>query len=106
MYAFAISMQVTSPYGNNLHHHENETNGQFAFTTTEDGNYLACFWVDGNHQGDKGVTVGIDWKTGISAKDWESVAKKEKIEVSQSHCLKIRRISSVFFLLDFCLLSR
>lgn len=73
--------QVTSPYGNNLHHQENVTHGQFAFTTTEDGNYLACFWMDRSHQEDKGVTVGIDWKTGIAAKDWESVAKKEKIEV-------------------------
>lgn len=84
-----ISVRVTSPYGNNLHHHENETHGQFAFTTTEDGNYLACFWVDGNHQGEKGVTVGIDWKMGIAAKDWESVAKKEKIEGVELELLKL-----------------
>ncbi|KAL3513633.1 hypothetical protein ACH5RR_026350 [Cinchona calisaya] len=75
-----ISVKVTSPFGNNIHHQENVTHGQFAFTTSEDGNYLACFSTDSNHQGDKGVTVGIDWKTGIAAKDWESVAKKEKIE--------------------------
>ncbi|KAF4348490.1 hypothetical protein F8388_018869 [Cannabis sativa] len=77
-----ISVKVTSPYGSNLHHAENSTHGQFAFTTHEAGNYLACFWVDGyNH--DKGdVSVNLDWKTGIAAKDWESVARKEKIEVS------------------------
>ncbi|KAM6554347.1 hypothetical protein CsatB_015109 [Cannabis sativa] len=75
-----ISVKVTSPYGSNLHHAENSTHGQFAFTTHEAGNYLACFWVDGyNH--DKGdVSVNLDWKTGIAAKDWESVARKEKIE--------------------------
>ncbi|XP_061341917.1 transmembrane emp24 domain-containing protein p24delta4-like [Gastrolobium bilobum] len=73
-----ISAKVTSPYGNNLHHHENATQGQFAFTTTESGSYVACFWIDGQHQ--EGATVSLDWKTGISAKDWESVAKKEKIE--------------------------
>ncbi|RRT78194.1 hypothetical protein B296_00022895, partial [Ensete ventricosum] len=72
---------VTSPYGNTLHHKEHVTAGQFAFTTTEAGNYLACFWID---SGDKGVgaSVSLDWKIGIAAKDWDSVAKKDKIEVS------------------------
>ncbi|KAJ6932111.1 hypothetical protein NC651_007732 [Populus alba x Populus x berolinensis] len=73
-----ISVKVTSPYGNALHQTENVTHGQFAFTTHEAGNYLACFWVDGHVQGD--VSVNIDWKTGIAAKDWDSVARKEKIE--------------------------
>ena len=71
---------MTSPYGNTLHQNENVTHGQFAFTTHETGNYLACFWVDGHGQGD--VSVNIDWKTGIAARDWDSVARKEKIEVS------------------------
>ena len=82
---FAIILlfcQVTSPYGNNLHHNENVTHGLFAFTTTEGGNYLACFTVD-SHQGPAtSVTLSLDWKIGIAAKDWDSVAKKEKIEVS------------------------
>ncbi|KAI4318794.1 hypothetical protein MLD38_032461 [Melastoma candidum] len=76
----SLSVKVTSPYGNNLHHKENVTHGQFAFTTKEGGNYLACFWVDGNNQGGGDVSVNVDWKTGIAAKDWESVARKEKIE--------------------------
>lgn len=76
-----LILQVTSPFGNNLHHNENATHGQFAFTTSEAGNYLACFWKDGSHQQDAELTLGLDWKIGIAAKDWESVAKKEKIEV-------------------------
>ncbi|KAK6257494.1 hypothetical protein QUC31_000953 [Theobroma cacao] len=75
-----VSARVTSPFGNNLHHNENATHGQFAFTTSEAGNYLACFWKDGSHQQDAELTLGLDWKIGIAAKDWESVAKKEKIE--------------------------
>lgn len=73
-----VSVKVTSPFGNNLHHKENVTHGQFAFTTTEAGQYLACFWAD--HHGSGDLSVNLDWKTGIAAKDWESVAKKEKIE--------------------------
>ncbi|KAK9167621.1 hypothetical protein Scep_002812 [Stephania cephalantha] len=75
-----ISIKVTSPYGNNLHNEGNVTQGQFAFTTSESGNYLACFWVDNHKQGGPGASVNLDWKTGIAAKDWESVARKEKIE--------------------------
>ncbi|XP_027332691.1 transmembrane emp24 domain-containing protein p24delta4-like [Abrus precatorius] len=73
-----ISLKVTSPYGNNLHHNENVTQGQFAFTTAESGTYVACFWMDGKHQEE--ATLSLEWKTGVYAKDWESVAKKEKIE--------------------------
>ncbi|KAM7478873.1 hypothetical protein LguiA_027086 [Lonicera macranthoides] len=76
----SVATKVTSPYGNTLHHRENATHGQFAFTSNEAGQYLACFWVDGHNPGGGDVSVNIDWKTGIAAKDWESVARKEKIE--------------------------
>lgn len=73
--------QVTSPYGNNLHQQENVTHGQFAFTSQESGNYLACFWVTSHSSPSGDVNINIDWKIGIAAKDWDSVAKIEKIEV-------------------------
>ncbi|XP_058089580.1 transmembrane emp24 domain-containing protein p24delta3-like isoform X2 [Magnolia sinica] len=74
-----ISAKVTSPFGNNLHYQKNVKSGQFAFTTPVAGNYLACFWVDGHN---KGITssVNLEWKIGISARDWLSVARREKIE--------------------------
>ncbi|KAK6945593.1 GOLD domain [Dillenia turbinata] len=75
-----ISCKVTSPYGNNLHHSDNVKHGQFAFTTQEAGNYLACFWLSGNNHSSGPVSISLDWRTGIAAKDWDSVAKKEKLE--------------------------
>ncbi|CAH9085096.1 unnamed protein product [Cuscuta epithymum] len=88
-----ISIQVTSPYGNSLHHQKNVTHGQFAFTTTETGYYFACFWMDGNFSAtNKGATVGLDWKTGIFAKDWESVARKEKLEGVNLELMKLEGI--------------
>ncbi|KVI01764.1 GOLD-like protein [Cynara cardunculus var. scolymus] len=75
-----ISAKVTSPYGNVLHHKENITHGQFAFTSSESGQYLTCFWPDRPGQGGA-LSVNIDWKIGVAAKDWETVARKEKIEV-------------------------
>ncbi|XP_066328617.1 transmembrane emp24 domain-containing protein p24delta3-like [Miscanthus floridulus] len=74
-----IAVKVTSPYENTLHHSENATVGQFAFTTAEAGNYLACFWIDSAEKG-SGVSVNLDWKIGIATKDWDAIAKKEKIE--------------------------
>ena len=63
-----------------MHKKENVSVDQFAFTTAEAGNYLACFWVEGEDRG-LVVKLNLDWKIGIAAKDWDSVAKKEKIEV-------------------------
>ncbi|CAN1179341.1 Transmembrane emp24 domain-containing protein p24delta5 [Linum perenne] len=77
-----VSVRVTSPYGNNIYHQDNVTHGQFAFTTSEAGNYLACFWLDEHQQHVTNISLGLEWKTGIAAKDWDSVAKKEKIEAS------------------------
>ncbi|XP_073134448.1 transmembrane emp24 domain-containing protein p24delta5-like [Henckelia pumila] len=88
----SISVKVTSPYGNNLYHQEKASYGQFSFTTTETGSYTACFTDVGEHHGGKTVTVGIDWKTGISAKDWDSVAKKEKIEGLELELKKLEGI--------------
>ncbi|KAL9245543.1 hypothetical protein vseg_019183 [Gypsophila vaccaria] len=84
-----VSAKVTSPYGNSLYHKENTTHDQFAFTTTEIGSYVACFWVANEHQS---ATLNIDWKIGIAAKDWDSVAKKENIEGVE---LEIRKLEGV-----------
>ncbi|XP_045816601.1 transmembrane emp24 domain-containing protein p24delta4-like [Trifolium pratense] len=86
-----ITAKVTSPYGNELHHNQNVTQGQFAFTSTESGNYVACFSMDGTQQ-EGSASVSLDWKTGISAKDWDSVAKKEKIEGVE---LEVRKLEGI-----------
>lgn len=72
--------QVTSPYGNQLHYQENVQSGQFAFTTSESGNFMACFWLT-NAPPNAAVNVALDWKTGVAAKDWASIAKKDKLDV-------------------------
>ena len=28
------------------------------------------------------ISLNLDWRIGIAAKDWDSIAKKEKIDVS------------------------
>ncbi|TMW82869.1 hypothetical protein EJD97_004334 [Solanum chilense] len=75
-----ISLKVTSPFGKILHHENNVTNGEFGFTTTEPGNYMACFFMNSQAPDGKVVHIGLDWKIGIAAKDWDSIARKEKIQ--------------------------
>lgn len=74
-----ISVKVTSPYGSSVHSQDHVSKGEFAFTATEAGDYTACFWIPDASKGSK-VTVDLDWKTGIDAKDWDSIAKREKID--------------------------
>ncbi|KAG0523929.1 hypothetical protein BDA96_07G165500 [Sorghum bicolor] len=74
-----VSAKVTSPLGDVLHHADKVSHGQFAFTTVESGNYLACFWTETLEKG-MVVNLNLDWRTGIAAKDWDSIAKKEKLD--------------------------
>ncbi|XP_078444323.1 transmembrane emp24 domain-containing protein p24delta3-like [Wolffia australiana] len=86
-----VSSKITSPYGNSLHHKENVTTDTFAFTTTESGNYLACFWV-GQNPINAEISLNIDWRTGIATKDWDSVAKKEKLEGVELELTKLESL--------------
>jgi hypothetical protein len=83
--AIFSTVQVTSPYGNQLHYQENVQSGQFAFTTSESGNFMACFWLL-NAPPTATLNVALDWKTGVAAKDWSSIAKKDKLDVCSSKC--------------------
>ncbi|KAK3123636.1 hypothetical protein QOZ80_8AG0633930 [Eleusine coracana subsp. coracana] len=74
-----VSAKVTSPYGDVLHHSDKVTHGQFAFTSAESGNYLACFKVEVLEKG-MVINLNLDWKTGIATRDWDAIAKREKLE--------------------------
>ncbi|KAH8975841.1 hypothetical protein BDL97_01G180400 [Sphagnum fallax] len=84
----SVTAKVTSPYGKQLHHLENVHSGQFAFTSKESGKYVACFWLQSAHP-NVHLNLALDWKTGVGAKDWESIAKKEKLDGMQ---LELRQL--------------
>lgn len=72
---------MTSAYGNNYHYADRVDSGQFAFPAAEAGDYMACFWVL-DHKPPLTLTIDLDWKTGVAAKDWSNVAKKGQVDVS------------------------
>lgn len=75
-----IAVKVTSPYGQQMHWQDSVDKGQFGFTTKESGQYMACFWIPHASPGVQTLTVDLDWKTGVAAKDWGSIAKKDKLD--------------------------
>ncbi|EEC84688.1 hypothetical protein OsI_31614 [Oryza sativa Indica Group] len=83
-----VTVKVTSPFGDIVHHKQKVSTGQFSFTTAEAGNYLACFSADGRNKR-LVVKLNLDWRVGIATKDWDSVAKKEKLEGVELELVKL-----------------
>ena len=72
---------MTSTTGNTFHYSDKVESGQFAFVAGEGGDFMTCFWVP-DHKPQVTLTVDFDWRTGVAAKQWSSVAKKGDVEVS------------------------
>ncbi|GBG91788.1 hypothetical protein CBR_g53677 [Chara braunii] len=83
-----VSVKVTSPYGEQLHLQESVERGQFGYTTKESGNYAVCFWQPDSRT-TATLTIDLDWKQGVFAKDWEQFAKKEKLDTLE---LELRKL--------------
>ncbi|XP_033515832.1 transmembrane emp24 domain-containing protein p24delta9-like [Nicotiana tomentosiformis] len=83
-----VTVRVTSTYGNTYHYSDNVPEGHFAFETTEAGDYMACFYA-ADHKPPITLTVDFDWKSGVAAKDWTSVAKKGSVELMELELKKM-----------------
>lgn len=83
-----VTVRVTSAYGNNYHYADHVDSGQFAFPAAEAGDYMACFWVL-DHKPPLTLTIDLDWKTGVAAKDWSNVAKKGQVDVMELELKKL-----------------
>eukprot|EP00475_Leptophrys_vorax_P023680 TRINITY_DN3245_c0_g3_i1.p1 TRINITY_DN3245_c0_g3~~TRINITY_DN3245_c0_g3_i1.p1 ORF type:complete len:214 (-),score=23.80 TRINITY_DN3245_c0_g3_i1:251-892(-) len=75
-----ITAKVTSPYGHQLHWQDAVEEGHFAFTSKEAGQYLACFWMPHATPGVHSIEIDLEWKIGVAAVDWQSIAKKDKLD--------------------------
>ncbi|URE06615.1 Ribosomal L32p protein family [Musa troglodytarum] len=83
-----ITVRVTSPYGNTIHYADQVDSGNFAFTSSEEGDYLACLWAP-DHNPPATMAVEFEWRTGVTAKDWTNVAKKGQIDVMELELKKL-----------------
>ena len=75
--------------------------GHFGFTSTEGGNYMACFWT-ADQKPPVTTTVEFNWNSGIATTEWAKVVKRNKIDVSfyphacLSLCASILSVSAFF----------
>ncbi|KAJ6813687.1 transmembrane emp24 domain-containing protein p24delta9-like [Iris pallida] len=83
-----ITVRVTSPYATSMHYGDGVESGNFAFTSSEAGNYLACFWTP-DYKPALTLTVDFEWRTGVAAKDWTNVVKKGQIDEMELELKKL-----------------
>eukprot|EP00252_Welwitschia_mirabilis_P025894 TRINITY_DN8261_c0_g1_i1.p1 TRINITY_DN8261_c0_g1~~TRINITY_DN8261_c0_g1_i1.p1 ORF type:complete len:225 (-),score=23.34 TRINITY_DN8261_c0_g1_i1:295-969(-) len=91
-----ITVRVTSPYGNSVHFADLVERGHFSFTTSEAGDYMTCFWMPHAHPVVTS-TIEFEWKSGVLAKDWTSIAKREKIDGLELELRKLEEyVTSIY----------
>ncbi|KAK6931268.1 GOLD domain [Dillenia turbinata] len=73
-----IIASVSNDHGRSYHYADKVESGQFSFTAIDEGSHFACFYVSDATQ-ESTVTIDFEWKTGVEAVDWASVAKREKL---------------------------
>ncbi|KAK3278147.1 hypothetical protein CYMTET_13897 [Cymbomonas tetramitiformis] len=76
-----ISVKIEDPQANIFWTNEGSDKGQYGFTTKLKGDYKICFTKTEPGVGE--VTshkIKLDWKTGVAASDWDSIAKKENVD--------------------------
>ncbi|WJX50892.1 hypothetical protein P8452_37139 [Trifolium repens] len=84
-----VTVRVTSSHGNNYHYGDRVQPGQFAFSAAEAGDYMTCFWAVDNKP-EVTLTIDLEWKTGVAAKDWSNVAKKGQVDVMEIEIKKLQ----------------
>ncbi|KAL5582250.1 hypothetical protein UlMin_014692 [Ulmus minor] len=77
-----VTVRVSSPHGSNYHYSDHVHSGNFAFTAAETGDYTTCFWAR-EHKPATTVSIEFDWRTGVAATHWSSVAKKGQIQTME-----------------------
>eukprot|EP01025_Chloroclados_australasicus_P047805 TRINITY_DN5393_c2_g1_i3.p2 TRINITY_DN5393_c2_g1~~TRINITY_DN5393_c2_g1_i3.p2 ORF type:complete len:211 (+),score=26.98 TRINITY_DN5393_c2_g1_i3:89-721(+) len=87
----AIDLKVDNPKGFPLYNQKQQTEGQFVFTTDMAGDYKACFSVKTMSIA-QNARIRLDWKTGVAAKDWDSIAKKENLNAMAMELRKLEEV--------------
>ncbi|KAL5052925.1 hypothetical protein RYX36_033607 [Vicia faba] len=84
-----VTVRVASSHGNNYHYGDHVQSGQFAFVAAKAGDYMTCFWAMDSKPEVK-LTIDLEWKTGVAAKDWSKVAKKGQVDVMEIELQKLQ----------------
>ncbi|KAG1678293.1 hypothetical protein FOA52_013914 [Chlamydomonas sp. UWO 241] len=83
-----VDIRVDDPYGSSLYEQTSVAEGTFAFTAVATGEFKVCF--TSRELADAiNTLLKLDWKIGVAATDWASIAKKEHLDTLT---VELRRI--------------
>ena len=82
-----VLMTVSDPTEETVYE-KNVDNGKFAFTSPENGEYVFCF----NNYDDMDKTVTFDTHSGVKAKDYSNIVKKENLKPLEA---KLKRLEDL-----------
>ncbi|XP_047308940.1 transmembrane emp24 domain-containing protein p24delta9-like [Impatiens glandulifera] len=99
-----LTVKVTSPTGASYHLAEHVSSGQFSFHAMEAGDFWTCFLVV-DHNPKITLTIDFEWRTGVAAKDWSSIAKKGTVDSMETELKKLQEVitsihEEMFYLRD------
>eukprot|EP01024_Parvocaulis_polyphysoides_P058945 TRINITY_DN6365_c0_g2_i2.p1 TRINITY_DN6365_c0_g2~~TRINITY_DN6365_c0_g2_i2.p1 ORF type:complete len:211 (-),score=24.09 TRINITY_DN6365_c0_g2_i2:327-959(-) len=86
-----IDVKVDTPKGFPVFNQKAQSEGQFVFTTEQSGDYKACFSVKTMSVA-QNTRIRLDWKTGVAAKDWDTIAKKENLTAMSTELRKLEEV--------------
>ncbi|GBF95257.1 hypothetical protein Rsub_08288 [Raphidocelis subcapitata] len=83
-----VDVLVTDHSHQVLHQSKAQSSGQFAFTSKSAGEYKACF-TTADHPTALSTKISLDWRTGVAATDWDTIAKKEHLDALSVEMRKV-----------------
>merc|ERR1719376_327094 len=94
--AIKVNMKVTDSNAHVLYQKEDATVGKFAFTTDDYDMFQICFISktsgNGQHRGDQQVSLVL--KRGIEAKNYDEIAKADKLKPLEVELRRLEELSS------------
>eukprot|EP00128_Syssomonas_multiformis_P011308 Colp12_sorted_trinity150504_noHs@11783 len=90
-----VNLVISDGRGKKVDNKKKLTNGRFAFTADEYDTYEICFEnsaQDGQPRSGDSVDVKLKLKSGVEAKDYEEVAKAEKLKPME---MELRRLEDL-----------
>mmetsp|Transcript_11178 Transcript_11178/g.28666 ORF Transcript_11178/g.28666 Transcript_11178/m.28666 type:complete len:208 (-) Transcript_11178:60-683(-) len=86
-----VDVKVEDPNGVVLYEQMSVKDGTFAFTAKAGGDYKTCFTAKDIEVAQK-LKISLDWKTGVAAKDWDSIAKKSNLNAMATELHKLEEM--------------
>lgn len=86
----AVDARFEDNEGTVIYEQHSETTGDFHFVAAGEGEYKLCFTAADYHSAQL-TRIGLTWRSGAEAHNWQEVAKKENLNVVQTELLKLEQ---------------